>query len=158
MFAQFTAVLTVLAVIRTGESAECPGGWTHYGGSCLVVLMDAVNWYEAKVACATVGGQLVEIANADENNFVSNLLKTHGVGYTWIGLEDFLVEGKFVWSSNGTPPAFTNFHAGQPDDNGHSADCAIIRDSGAWYDDHCRSTHPAVCQRAANLGGDEIVG
>ena len=55
----------------------CPGAWTHYGTWCYVVLHDPVNWYEAKTACAAVGGRVVEIPNADHNNFVTNMLKTH---------------------------------------------------------------------------------
>ena len=63
------------------ESAECPGGWTRYGSSCFVILKDFVNWYEGKVACDTIDGKLVKIEDADQNNFIHNLLQSNQGNY-----------------------------------------------------------------------------
>ena len=71
------------------------------------------------------------------------------VYYAWIGLEDLLVEGRFVWASDASVPQYTNFHLRQPDDAGHAEDCVTMRNNGDWYDDHCRtSQHPTICQAA----------
>ena len=43
--------------------------------------------------CDQQGGYLATIANADENNFVSNL----DYNYLWIGFTDEDSEGSFYW-------------------------------------------------------------
>ena len=69
------------------------------------------------------------------------------VPFVWIGLEDLLVEGRFVWASNADVPSYTSFHSRQPDDAGHTEDCVTMRDNSDWYDDHCHSSlHSTICE------------
>jgi len=159
MDTRVAAVLMVLAVAAIAEAADCPNGWTFYSGSCYALLVrDAASWYEARVACDVIGGRLAEIADANHNTFVASHIKTHGTSSAWIGLEDLLVEGAFVWSSDASTPAYTHFHHGQPDDNAHAADCVYMRSDGDWYDGDCHSLHTPLCQQTARSTEGEIVG
>ena len=59
----------------------------------------------------------------------------------WIGLEDFLEEGVFVWLTNKEPPEQTFWSAGEPDDRYTGEDCAAMTYTGAWFDGQCENTH-----------------
>ena len=76
--------ITMLLVMTGGQ--ECPGGWTHYGARCYVLLHDPVTWYEAKTACDTVDGQLAEVEDADHNNHITSMLTTQRGEQSCVGL------------------------------------------------------------------------
>ena len=65
----------------------------------------------------------------------------------WLGLEDFVVEGDFVWVTGQDRPEYTQWAHGEPEADGEREDCGAIRDSGMWFDDRCYAhEHPAVCE------------
>ena len=69
------------------------------------------------------------------------------VSKAWIGLEDFVVDGQFVWTTNQEVPEYTNWSEGNPSDSGHGEDCGELYDSGTWNDAPCESFHrPFVCE------------
>src|SRR4051794_28953782 len=59
-------------------------------------------WTDAEIEGIVLGGHLVTINDAAENEFVINRF-----GQSWIGLSDAATEGTFVWSS-GEPVTFDN--------------------------------------------------
>lgn len=72
----------------------------------------------------------------------------------WIGLEDFVREGHWVYVSNQEPPEYTFWAPGEPNnDVMHSGgqDCAILKTDGFWDDDFCDNyqldrEHTFICE------------
>ncbi|KAK7500077.1 hypothetical protein BaRGS_00008624 [Batillaria attramentaria] len=129
------------SVLSAGAEGECGAGWTHYGSSCYLLKLDPALWTEAKVICNAVHGHLVEIGSAEENNFLKNLLHDHNVSRAWMGLEDFVVEGEFVWTTSQETPKYTNWDVHQPDDAHSGEDCGEITITGKWNDGPCEGIH-----------------
>jgi len=124
--------------------------WTN--GHCYEAILDQVTWYEAKAACENLGGYLVTITSAQENEFVFNLVKDNnafwyldafdnGLG-PWIGgyQEDGAQEpdGGWRWVTNESF-SYTNWETGQPD-NVHGAalnqNCLRFFKKGGLIGDH----------------------
>ncbi|XP_076467041.1 low affinity immunoglobulin epsilon Fc receptor-like [Babylonia areolata] len=149
-------VFSVYGVVVSG--GECPTGWTAHGRSCYVFLPDRLTWLDAKVLCQSVHGDIVEIETPGENSFVKTLLNDHNAANAWIGLQDFVVEGDFVWTSAGLSAEYTNWGPNEPDNYNTGQDCGVIAgSSGQWDDLECTGGLPVVCEmEAANAEG--IVG
>ncbi|XP_025096403.1 low affinity immunoglobulin epsilon Fc receptor-like [Pomacea canaliculata] len=146
-------VLVLLLVVTGLSEQQCPRSWTQRDESCYVVLDRVVTWLSAREFCEAVGGHLVEVESADENNFLLNMLKTHGVTGAWIGLEDIIEEGRFVWTTSQKEASFTNWSTGEPDDL-QGQDCVWMTNTspftpGAWDDADCASYQVhAVCEQS----------
>lgn len=70
-----------------------------------------ISWPEAESAAKQLGGHLVTINDAKENEWVGKTFRNRF--YLWIGLNDVKVEGKYVWSSGETSP-YRNWSPGEP--------------------------------------------
>lgn len=74
-----------------------------------------MTWAEADAWSASLGGHLVVINDAGEDAWLRNHLGLGG-GYYWLGAHDAAAEGSFAWVT-GEPFLYTNFLAGEPDDD-----------------------------------------
>ncbi|KAK7494791.1 hypothetical protein BaRGS_00013918 [Batillaria attramentaria] len=129
------------------SGGDCPRGWTFYGDSCYIYINDAYTWFDAEVECRVLQGHLAEIHSAAENNYLANMVRSHGGSAVWIGLEDFAIEGEFVWSTTRKTPDYTSWLPGQPSNSGGHEDCVELRAGGSWNDAHCVSnTFRFICQ------------
>jgi hypothetical protein len=54
---------------------------TNYNGHSYYRSIGAATWTQAKAACENMGGHLVTISNADENNFIFNQWSSGWIGY-----------------------------------------------------------------------------
>ncbi|XP_025113809.1 perlucin-like protein [Pomacea canaliculata] len=149
---QGVVTMLLFAVIRLSEQ-QCPRSWTQMDESCYALLDQQVTWLKAREYCVAVGGHLVEIDSEDENNFILNLLKTHGATGSWIGLQDLIEEGHFLWTTTQRQAVYTNWASGEPDDLS-GEDCVWITNdpgyrAGAWNDDKCETfqTH-VICEQS----------
>jgi len=91
------------------------------------------NWLDAEAEAKELGGHLVSINGAEEQNFIeqaflSGPTRTNGF---WIGLNDIVSEDTFVWSS-GEPLTFAHWEEGEPNDRGGNEDVAVIN-YHYWY-------------------------
>lgn len=94
-----------------------------YGGHFYYVLSPAT-WLDSEAAAVLLGGHLVTIDDAAENDFVRDRFGVSGGIFAqrqdlWIGLTDQAQEGTFAWAS-GAPLAYTNWLLGEPND------CALL--------------------------------
>lgn len=100
-----------------------PEGWQHnpVTGHDYLYVGDGLSWTDAEASAVSLGGHLVTINDAAENNW---LVATFGTEY-WIGFNDRAVEGTWVWVS-GEPVTFTNWLSGEPNNFGPGEDAAMI--------------------------------
>src|SRR6185503_16248261 len=92
-------------------------------------LLTANTWTASEAKAKALGGHLVTINDAAENQWVADtFFPLTGVPYAslWIGLNDVATEGQFVWAS-GESVTFTYWYPGEPNDAGGAEDYATIR-------------------------------
>lgn len=92
------------APAEIGEPVEY-AGHTYY-------LLDNQSWSEAEAEAIALGGHLVAINSAEENDFI---LETFAEDHIWIGFSDHDDEGAWGWT-NGDEVTFANWRGGEPND------------------------------------------
>ncbi len=134
--------VTYTARIDTGEtstatvSVEVAGvapSEIRFGDSTYVLGTPGLTWTQAKAEAEGLGGILLEIDSAAENQFiVDTFLDGNPI---WLGFNDVATEGTFV-GVDGTPITFTNWVAGSPDDGGGFGQdlSALATVGGKWTD------------------------
>lgn len=102
----------------------------------------------ARSECQARGGDLVVIDDVDENSAlaVQGATVVGGTGSWYIGFNDILVEGSFVWLDGGAA-AYVGWDVGEPNDL-EGEDCAVLRDDGTWNDQNCALATPFLCELA----------
>ena len=103
-------------------------------------------WSQAKTAAENMGGYLATVTSAAENAFIKGL---SGSNQAWLGANDTATEGTWQWvtgpeagttfwvgQSGGSAPSgeYTNWDAGQPDDNNGNEDFLHIGSTDMWND------------------------
>jgi hypothetical protein len=67
----------------------------------------------------------------------------------WLGANDFLSEGQFVWESTGSPvQSYLNWNINEPNNLGGDEGCMHFHSSakGQWNDLSCESFLPTMCE------------
>jgi len=72
-------------------------------------------------------------------------------GVFWIGLNDFEVEGRYVYTGSGVEPKFNQWLKGNPENNDDSKNCVIINPNGDWNTIPCPAHLAYVCEKAGDL-------
>jgi len=115
--------------LMTGPVANPANCNTYY-------MTEPGTWIETQLKAVSLGGNLVTVNNAAENEFVRATFANFGGNgqAVWIGLSDAATEGTFVWA-DGAPVSYTNWGDGEPNNIGNE-DYALMHDavSGAWND------------------------
>ena len=134
---------------------DCPPGWNEFDDSCYKVMTNFVystqlSWENARAVCLVLEGDLVSIENRKEMDFIKKMSSEFGFILLWIGLNDRLKEGQFVWS-DGTPfldssLSYSNWRYGQPDNSKNLEDCVELNKKG-WNDLQCSNTEYYICER-----------
>lgn len=97
---------------------------------------DADSWEAAKEYCEQLGGHLVVINSAKENEAVWNYVNSKGYESVYLGLSDTEEEGNWKWV-NGDPVEYTNWKEGEPNaytDAENYAEYAFDVEGGYWND------------------------
>jgi hypothetical protein len=84
-------------------------------------------WLNAKANCEAMGGHLVTVTTAAENNFIFNIWPSG-----WIGLTDEVNEGTWRWVT-GETYSYTSWNPGEPNNAGNE-DYVQFVGSGKWND------------------------
>ncbi|XP_067106058.1 uncharacterized protein [Osmerus mordax] len=131
------------------------GGWKWFGCSCYYVSTELKNWTDSRQDCIGRGADLVIINSPEEQEFLNNLTKR-----VWIGLNDTVTEGTFIWV-DGTPLTTPMYWYGHQPDNyppntpgSVGEDCAEIYYNPSevplpktWNDNTCDSKNVWVCEQ-----------
>ncbi|MBC8258648.1 MAG: hypothetical protein H8E38_06520 [SAR324 cluster bacterium] len=124
-------------------------------GHTYAITSSAMNWENAKIEAASLGGYLATINTKAENDWLT--AKFISYGNIWIGNHDKDTEGTWVWDNGTTsndggvsdnissgakwPDGTAKWGSGEPNNSGSSEHCGTIRDSsGAWNDVECNSS------------------
>lgn len=88
------------------------------GGNDQYYALTAVaytNWFNAEAEARLFGGHLVSINGSTEQNFIASAFLAGNTvsNVLWIGLNDIVSDGVFVWSS-GEPLTYSNWNEGEP--------------------------------------------
>ena len=154
--------------ICDGVDNDCDGGTdpgcncieNSYGDSTYLFCDEAFTWSSARDLCAGFGADwhLVEVDNALEDVLVDTFADLLNPGPWWLGYNDILVEGSFVWDGPNVS-VYTNWRPGQPNDSGNQ-DCTNtnVWDDGTWNDASCDEFWPYICERNCAVGGVEVCG
>jgi hypothetical protein len=128
-----------------------------YSNHTYAITTSAMNWENAKIEAASLGGHLATINTKAENDWLT--AKFISYGNIWIGSHDKNTEGVWVWDNCTTsddgcgsdnisagakwPDGTLKWDTNEPNDynNGNPGeDCGTIRNSsGVWNDVECNS-------------------
>ena len=104
-----TAIIAASCILLTPLPASAI--YVYYGDSKYTTVYGPT-WEEAQANAVRLGGNLVTINDAAENNFLYS--QTWATGYSlYIGLSDRLLEGTWVWA-DGSLSTYTNWGPAQP--------------------------------------------
>ena len=103
---------------------------------------------EAKSACETILGHLVEFEEKKEEDILlAHMRETYDDQFSfWIGAKDELREDKFEWDSSGVELSFTNWYDGEPNNAGTGEDCVEVSNFQKWNDLDCDDHRMFVCE------------
>ncbi|XP_060561845.1 perlucin-like protein [Ruditapes philippinarum] len=131
-------------------ASACPNGWLIHDGNCYHFSHDVESWTGAYSMCKILGGQLLEINGAAENQFVSSQVKISGRDY-WIGLSDVNEEGSWIWMTSMAKLSYSNWSPGEPTATNVNHDienCVMIyKTNGMWNDLACLHTNFYICEK-----------
>lgn len=145
------AAITSSSIVHTGDinayahwtkiTSYIPVVCASYNNHYYSVFNDDLTWSQARTACEKMGGHLVTIGGANENNFVKSLISSQSKGLYWIGAK--LTDSGWSWV-NGESFTYTNWATGQP--SGGENYCEMLsrptQSSGAgqWNDSNATSS------------------
>jgi hypothetical protein len=99
----------------------------NYNGHSYYRSTGTAFWLNAKANCEAMGGYLVTVTSAAENNFIFGLWPSG-----WIGLTDEVNEGVWRWVT-GETYSYTSWNPGEPNNAGNE-DYVQFVGSGRWND------------------------
>ena len=117
-----------------------------------LVCSTTMGWFAARNLCHSVGYDLAVVDDAGEDADLLQELNRRGLGNTWLGLNDHLAEGQWVWL-DGQPLMYSHWDSGEPNNGGDGEDCGVLMtDEGRrseWDDRDCDSARPFLCELSA---------
>jgi len=99
----------------------------NYNGHSYYRSTGTAFWTDARAACANMGGYLVTITSAAENNFIFGIWPSG-----WIGLTDEVNEGVWRWVT-GEAYSYSSWNPGEPNNAGNE-DYVQFVGGGRWND------------------------
>ncbi|CAG5129333.1 unnamed protein product [Candidula unifasciata] len=120
-----------------------------YGDTVVcVALFGPANYAEAGADCQDKGAYLASVKTSDKYSFLSQVAGNHNV---WVGCDDLLQEGTFVWREDGQEVTLierTNvFDPSDPATDDDLEDCISFQPSHSGLrDDDCSLSQSYVCE------------
>jgi hypothetical protein len=99
----------------------------NYNGHSYYRSTGSAFWTDARTACTNMGGYLVTVTSAAENNFIFGLWPSG-----WIGLTDEITEGTWRWVT-GEAYSYSSWNPGEPNNAGNE-DYIQFVGGGKWND------------------------
>ena len=116
-------------LVADGEYyAKVESEWT-YGGHQYLMTDAAMSWTAAEVYAQSMGGHLVTIDDAAEQEWVA---QNFSLAWIWTGFTDQAEENHWMWSS-GAASGYTNWASGHPNIENTDYRYAYMKPDGKWY-------------------------
>ncbi len=142
------------AVPPSEDNSDQNNGAITRNGSQYLLLNDYTSWENAQAAAQQLGGHLVTINDAAEDQW---LKQTFGQdeGF-WMGLSDRASEGNFQWAS-GEAVTYTNWAPGEPNDWQGSQDYGRLNygNNKQWDDDNFASNYRGLVEIKLDDGDNQ---
>ncbi len=162
------AALTVGVLPAAGDGVDAPAGITvtaksgtpkdpgKHAEPYTALLAQEINghyykyfslpmtWDDAEAFCRGLGGHLVTISDAAENEAVHAMMLTNEA-HIWMGGNDRETEGSFYWIT-GEPFIYTNWADGEPSNGGGIQHVVQMYVNGQWDDGYTTDAQPFVCE------------
>ncbi len=128
--------------------AGCPCETLVRGDHTYMLCPMGRSWPGARLHCESYGYSLAVVQDGGEDRFLYEGIAARDFADTWIGHNDLLEEGAWVWL-DGIPIVYSHWDEGEPNDGG-GEDCGLImtrhgRES-EWDDRPCESERPYICE------------
>ncbi|XP_070535731.1 macrophage mannose receptor 1-like [Ptychodera flava] len=121
--------------------------WKEYHKYCYNMdgAKDAKSWAEASYECDKIGGYVVTIDDADEQNYIENIIYENSLNI-WLGLVRTDLGG-FEWV-DGSPLDYTKWNEGEPNNYDNIEDCVeLYYYTKNWNDVSCYNSAGYICKR-----------
>ncbi|XP_013880207.1 galactose-specific lectin nattectin isoform X2 [Austrofundulus limnaeus] len=118
------------------DCENCPPGWKPFEGRCYVFLKGEAEWAVAERHCNFLGGNLASISSKKQHDFLREMIfKDTGTNKrTWVGANDAVKEGGWLWSDGTKFDKTYSFWApGEPDNRGGNQNCMEINMNGTNF-------------------------
>ena len=94
-----------------------------FGNHTYSIITEKMTWEEAKAYCESLGGYLVTITSAEEQEFIASYIEEKGLTQYrfWIGATDKDIEGTWKWIT-GEKFSYSNWGNNQPNNGGGGQD------------------------------------
>uniref|UniRef100_UPI00358F20FE mucin-2-like n=1 Tax=Myxine glutinosa TaxID=7769 RepID=UPI00358F20FE len=127
------------------DTVMCQSGWHKFRGQCYRHVRSWRTWHEAERHCVSCGAHLTSVLYEGEQIF----LNSFGSNYQWIGLNDRLVKGHFLWT-DGNYLGYNDWGPGQPDGRYPRKRCVftVPNSRGTWNNALCTYRMRYTCKKA----------
>jgi len=119
----FLTALVAGMIMLGGVASANPITWSENGHSYELIVGNT--WDDAEAAAVANGRHLVTVNNANEQAWLALTFQGSNL---WIGFNDRVNEGNWVWSSN-EDATYTNWESGEPN-NWQNEDVAVMNWDG----------------------------
>ena len=126
-----------------------PGAY-GVAATTFVRVPENLAYAEAEARCTQIGAAIASIHSAAENE----LARTACGNTCWLGLAE-TTPAAWLWqdppAGQAAVPAYTNWAAGEPDNDGGDQRNAIIDTAGEWHDSGATLSRAPLCRVAGEL-------
>nr|AOT86248.1 c-type lectin [Branchiostoma japonicum] len=113
---------------------------------CYRFSTDVVKYADAERACAQDGAGLAVLRDEVSHGFVYGFLQAYNpLNPHWIGLDDRMIEGQYVYADGTALGKFNHWDTAQPDDQDMDEDCVQMQ-GYYWNDRACCEEKHYICQ------------
>ncbi|KAK7505646.1 hypothetical protein BaRGS_00002917 [Batillaria attramentaria] len=132
--------------------ADCPTarGYSMYSGRCLRLMSTSMTYWDARDRCAADGAHLYHYKSLVKDRQPAVDLMAGSRYLLWVGADDLVTEGTFVWSDGSLLPTDSEVWASwddQPNNLDDTQHCASLRTRVyELYDNTCSDMQKFVCQ------------
>jgi len=139
---------------RTDDGPECPDCvLDDRAGQPAWFCRKDRTYFDAEAQCASLGARLIVIDDIDEALSLHAVARSYfGDRQWWVGFDDRVDEGRFVWADGrswtaATTDVFALWAGGEPNDAGGNEDCAHVWGfEASWNDIPCDVGMSSVCE------------
>ena len=109
-------------------------------------MAEKKNYEDANQYCKNLGARLFEPRSKTINKLIyGKSVEVFGAKFeTWIGINDIINDGEYVFTSNGEKVTTLIWDSSQPNP-GDEQDCIVI-DVERWWDKTCNKNRHFICE------------